>query len=77
MEAQSKKRTAYFETFKKKHGIPDKFSMDVLFKEVPKLAEAFDDFVNEQEGALEAEADEQFDPESEYFNSMSEDGDDD
>lgn len=77
LEAQVKKRASYFETFKKKHGIPDKFSMDVLFKEVPKLAEAFDDFVGEQEGALEAEADEQFDPESEYFNSMSEDGDDD
>jgi hypothetical protein len=76
LEAQAKKRSAYFEIFKKKHGISDKFSMDVLFKEVPKLAEAFDDFVNEQEDALEAEADEQFDPELEYFNSVSEDDDD-
>jgi len=32
--------------------------MDVLFKEVPKMADAFDDYVAEQEGAVESEAEE-------------------
>jgi len=58
LEAQEKKRNEYFEIFKKKHGIPDKFTMDVLFKEVPKMADAFDDYVAEQEGAVESEAEE-------------------
>jgi DNA polymerase elongation subunit (family B) len=58
LESQTKKRKEYFEVFKKNHGIPDKFSMDVLFAEVPKMADAFDDFVAEQEGAVESEGEE-------------------
>lgn len=76
LEAQSKKQIVFFETFKKKHGIPDKFTMDVLFKEIPKFAEAFDDFVNEQ-SELEENTDDEVDPETEYYKSLSENGDDD
>jgi DNA polymerase elongation subunit (family B) len=58
LEAQAKKRNEFFKSFKKMHDIPEKYTMDVLFKEVPNLSDAFDDFVAEQDDDFENEGEE-------------------
>ena len=60
-EAQLKKREKYFKPFKEKHGIPEKTTMEQLFETVPNSEVAFDDYIIEQEFAVEQNAMEYFD----------------
>jgi len=61
LEVQQKKREKHFEGFKKAFGISEGTTMDALFAQVPNSDIAFEDYVLEQDGALEEEA-------SEYLN---------
>jgi len=61
LESQAKKREGYFKIFKVKHGFPDTTTMEVLFAEIPKSDLAFDDFVHEQETAVDERVSEYLD----------------
>jgi len=67
LEELNKRKIKYFEIFKKERNIPDHFTMEELFKEVPNIENAFNDFVSEIEEEREAEAMEQYEPEDNYF----------
>jgi len=60
-EAQLKRREKYFNAFKEKHGIPIKTTMDELFKVAENSDVAFDDYIMEEEIAVEEAASEYFD----------------
>jgi len=49
LEAQANKRERYFKEFKKKYGIPANSTMEILFAQVDKSKDAFDDYIEEQE----------------------------
>lgn len=53
LEAQAKKRDIYFKEFKKKYGIPVETTMEVLFVEVDKSDIAFEDYIQEEENAVD------------------------
>jgi DNA polymerase elongation subunit (family B) len=68
LDAQTKKREKHFSGFKKQYGIPAGLTMEQMFTEIPHSDEAFEDYVNEQEGEIESEA-------SEYLNADFDDSD--
>jgi len=61
LEAQAKKRDIYFNGFKVKYGIAGDMTMDKLFSEVPNASDAFDDYIHEQEDAVDEQVSEYLD----------------
>lgn len=61
LESQEKKRKLYFEKFKEKFEISKETTMEFLFKEIPNISIAFDDFIIEQDAALDDNANEYLD----------------
>lgn len=64
LDAQIEKRKSYFIAFKQKYGIPLTSTMEEVFTTLEKSDVAFEDFVAEQEGTVEADAVEYSDDDS-------------
>jgi DNA polymerase elongation subunit (family B) len=56
LEIQLEKRKKYFTGFKQKYGIPLISTMEQVFAEIPQSDIAFEDYIAEQEGAIEEAA---------------------
>jgi DNA polymerase elongation subunit (family B) len=74
LEAKAQKRQQYFIQFKQKYGIPLVATMEQVFAEIENSSVAFEDFVEEQEGGIEEEAEEYLDVDDDSFG-RNEDGD--
>lgn len=61
LEAQTKKREVYFIGFKEKYGIPAETTMEVLFVELEKSDIAFEDYIQQQENAVDEQVSEYLD----------------